>query len=569
MWTPPFVLHSWRQSQTAFTIREFARHGIDLLNPRVPVFGRPWVLIYEFPLFQAIAALFMRLGPSAETSGRWLSLVCFFVSAVLLERLLRVNFDRMTASLGLMVFVFSPFSLFWSSAVLVEYMAVAFTLLAASAANKIVVRATPRWVVIGGISSILASVVKASTPIVLLPLLAAILWSAPASVRRRLVTFVGTATTILFSSLAWTAYADSVKSSNPFTAGSVTGGMVRESIKALADGRLWSLRRIPWEVFVHQQVGGLALFCVVAYFTIKSKNIIRIAALMTPLFGFVVFPIQFGVHTYYAAATTPAVALAVGCAMSDVVCLRRSTTWRYIVTQVWVVAVALSSSLLLRLTFAPPWTDNHPGLIELEKEVKATTSPGENIAAVGLSWSPVWLYGADRKGLIIAPDPEGVNRKATRQELQDGGYRAIAFYDAPTFDARLLDVFSWIGASTPHVARMGPALEDLRGSSFVATNEAVPGTASDLASPTRALICDGRGAIDSRPGFDLLVRLGPATQSQRLVASESLTPLPGRRTVILRSNAATPKDLSLGCIGGGSIAVLGIVPVPAGALSLP
>ena len=87
MWAPPFVRHPWRQAQTAFTIREFARNGIDVLHPRVPVVGRPWVLIYEFPLFQAIAAALMRLGASAETTGRWVALACFFATAHILGRL--------------------------------------------------------------------------------------------------------------------------------------------------------------------------------------------------------------------------------------------------------------------------------------------------------------------------------------------------------------------------------------------------------------------------------------------------------------------------------------------------
>ena len=49
--------HDFRQTQTAFTARIYHEDGIDLLHPKLPVLGPPWEVPFEFPLFQAAAAL--------------------------------------------------------------------------------------------------------------------------------------------------------------------------------------------------------------------------------------------------------------------------------------------------------------------------------------------------------------------------------------------------------------------------------------------------------------------------------------------------------------------------------
>ncbi|HEY8134595.1 MAG TPA: hypothetical protein VIF08_01045, partial [Candidatus Limnocylindrales bacterium] len=54
--------HSFRQTQTAWTALIFHEQGIDLLHPKIPVFGPPWDVPFEFPLFQALGALVMNAG---------------------------------------------------------------------------------------------------------------------------------------------------------------------------------------------------------------------------------------------------------------------------------------------------------------------------------------------------------------------------------------------------------------------------------------------------------------------------------------------------------------------------
>ena len=87
IWTigqPLIEAHSFRQTQTAYTALIYHREGINLLQTPLPVFGPPWVVPFEFPLFQGIAALVMDLGLSTEVALRSTSLFFFVVSAALL-----------------------------------------------------------------------------------------------------------------------------------------------------------------------------------------------------------------------------------------------------------------------------------------------------------------------------------------------------------------------------------------------------------------------------------------------------------------------------------------------------
>lgn len=102
------VWHGWRQTQTAYTARIFRTEGIDLLRPQVPVFGRPFVLVYELPLFQAMASGVASLGVGLEHALRWTSLFWFAVTALLLGSILVRIAGRRVAVAAELVFCSIP-----------------------------------------------------------------------------------------------------------------------------------------------------------------------------------------------------------------------------------------------------------------------------------------------------------------------------------------------------------------------------------------------------------------------------------------------------------------------------
>ena len=63
---PLLEKHAFRQTQTAWTARVFHEDGVDLLHPKLPVFGEPFEAPFEFPLFQALATVPMAAGVAED-----------------------------------------------------------------------------------------------------------------------------------------------------------------------------------------------------------------------------------------------------------------------------------------------------------------------------------------------------------------------------------------------------------------------------------------------------------------------------------------------------------------------
>ena len=115
--------HSWRQADTVGYSFAFARHGIDLLHPKVCWLGGYGTLIFEFPLTEAIASLFDRAFGFSPAWDRVVSLVFFLLSAFWLHRLVREIADAVVAELALIVYMVAPLSMFFSRAANVDFAA--------------------------------------------------------------------------------------------------------------------------------------------------------------------------------------------------------------------------------------------------------------------------------------------------------------------------------------------------------------------------------------------------------------------------------------------------------------
>ena len=122
---PLLEKHAFRQTQTAWTARVFHEDGIDLLHPKLPVFGEPFEAPFEFPLFQALATVPMAAGVAEDTALRLTCLACFVLTALLLWGLVRQVAGPVSGVGAVVVFTFTPFALVWSRTSMIEYLATA------------------------------------------------------------------------------------------------------------------------------------------------------------------------------------------------------------------------------------------------------------------------------------------------------------------------------------------------------------------------------------------------------------------------------------------------------------
>ena len=230
---PITLHHGWRQTQTAMTIRNFSRYGVDLLRPEVPIFGRRSVVVYEFPLFQAIAAQLTRFGLSSAHSGRTVGLLSLLVSGVLTTLVARRFVGRKDSLVAGAALLFSPFSLFWGSSVMIEYFAVALLLGTVLAVFRWNETDQTRWLFVATAIGCLAAAVKFSTVVPWAVVIALIFSVEPRSRLRRVVAAAGVLLPTFVVGIGWSLWADHVKEATEATRQLTTSGMIRSSIDAM------------------------------------------------------------------------------------------------------------------------------------------------------------------------------------------------------------------------------------------------------------------------------------------------------------------------------------------------
>ncbi|MBH83715.1 MAG: hypothetical protein CMP70_03455 [Flavobacteriales bacterium] len=108
----------YRQTQTALSTMwmSYSDSWIDFI---FPVFGYPWLLPMEYPIFQIISSLISKLEFfSIETSGRLLSLVIYYLSLIPIRYILK---NKIRDDLLFYIFYLtSPLLLYFSSKFLID-----------------------------------------------------------------------------------------------------------------------------------------------------------------------------------------------------------------------------------------------------------------------------------------------------------------------------------------------------------------------------------------------------------------------------------------------------------------
>jgi hypothetical protein len=388
--------HSFRQTQTAYTALIYHRVGIDLTQTPLPIFGPPWTVPFELPLFQAIAALLMDLGAPTEVALRSTSLFFFVVSMLLLYRLVALELDTRTAVLAVLAYGLSPLVLLWSRASLVETIAVA--------ASIGCVFEAIRWDRTGGKLhfvlaigiGVLASTIKITT---------AVVWLVPAILlmkRSRIATaaIVGSS---FAAGIAWTWYADQIKAASPATRFLTSASLQTWNFGSLSQ-RLDPATWIACLGFV----AGIGLLVVLAPFVARRSRL-GIWALGTLLLGPLIFTNLYVVHDYYWMAVAPAGAIVIGIVARTLLSDGSPMVRRRSVFAVGVLTIA-------SYVVYPRWTamigsPDPDRVLSQAADVRAASSALDLISINEGSWSPAVLFYADRRGYMEytdnPPAPDG------------------------------------------------------------------------------------------------------------------------------------------------------------------
>ena len=558
---PLLEAHAFRQTQTAWTAREFHENGFDLLHPKLPVFGEPFEVPFEFPLFQALAALPMELGLAEDTALRLTSLLCFALTAVLLWGLVRYVAGAISGIAALVAFVLTPLALLWSRTSMIEYLATAGAVGFAFALVLWRDQRRPLFLALALTAGLVGTLVKPTT---------AVFWIVPALLYRprgrdsdarpghiRLWTAVAVGVPLVAAAL-WTRHADEIKADSP-----VTEWLTGWNLRRWNFG--WARERIEWdqwEVILHRAYptlvnlyGLLLISAAIAVWRSPQWRFwlgIASAAVLPVL----VFMNLYVVHDYYLVAVSPAIAALFGLGAGKLWSLMRP---RWLVSAMSLVAMALAwGTLEIRADY---WSridgaSNDPTVLPLAREISSHTNAGDLVAIVGLDWSPAVLYYAHRRGHMVT-EP---TREVALDLIHRDRYRHLAMSDPEHDDLSFLSRWRWVGARTPHLYALADRGSELPPGAVVATDPG-EGLAARLerapairqAPPEIPCGLATRIAIGRRGTW---LRLGVAPPEARLFVNDR-APLPARRAVFVPSGSPE-SSLVVRCTGALTLQLEGV-----------
>jgi hypothetical protein len=402
--------YAFRQTQTAFAAREFAEHGIDLSTSPLPVFGAPWSIPMEFPLFQAIASLLVSAGIDADVASRVVSLVFFQLTGILLAVLLLRWTSRLTTIVAIVCFEFTPFGIEWGAASLIEFLATFLILAMIIGVDLWFRKGSITGLVLASVTAPLAFAVKITTAVpwcvILLGLAIVLLrdhgWRT--SWRRILVGYLVGPGLGLAAGVLWTRYSDAIKTENPFTGFLTSSSLVSWNFGTLGDRVSPSLHYIAFRV-MDLMAGPLALTLVAAVVAIaltKRARVELLSLVAVPFAAVAIFTNLYIQHEYYLAAVFPAIAALVGV---GIVGISKQLARR------WMPRVALASILtavILALSWVSPLGQSYATLFARSAaapaasiDIRQNTAAGAQVLMIGCSWDPTILYYAHRRGLTL------------------------------------------------------------------------------------------------------------------------------------------------------------------------
>jgi len=305
--------HEFRQHQTALSTY-WLREGGYKLDYETPLFGPPWSIPMEFPVYQWIVATASRtLGTPLESTARGVSLLFFLATLPAVYGL--AGFFSLTSSRRLLVVsavLASPTYLFYARTFMIETTALAGATWFLYAVGRAVRDQSIRWSIAAAALAILAALAKVTTFLIFLPPAGVLtLWLWLPHWRQRKTpgarTWLGlvlAAAPVLLAALVvqmWVSHADHIKHSNPYS-GFLTSTELKKWNWGTMEQRLsWRFWLENWRNITTFVLGEIPLAALVLGSALVAAPARRVALACAAFFlcGILLFSNLFYFHDYY------------------------------------------------------------------------------------------------------------------------------------------------------------------------------------------------------------------------------------------------------------------------------
>lgn len=398
----------FRQSQTALSALFIQRdHDFSLAYP-TPVFGAPWSLPMEFPLYQwTVVKVSDLTGWPLIQTGRGVTAAGFyFALAALFPLLGRLGLSPARRLIVMGLVLSCPLYLFYSRAFLIESMALAFSLWFLVAFLRFMEAPAAGRLALVALLGVGAGLVKVTTFMVfLIPAGLWTLWLMARGRQQGLAAIARTGAWALASiavplaaTFWWTRFADGVKMQNLSASFLRSTNLVGFNFGTTDTRFSADTLALHWKNLSHNLAGPLVLiFATMLAVTMSRRWWRQIVFCLGCYFGtLALFPTLYAWHDYYAIANAMLLLTAIGLAVAGSFDARRA--W-----MPWALLLGLHAS-----QYATYWSTYHqmqeavsPGGSEMTKAIRGMTDPDEVIVAAGYDWDSSLPFYARRRALMI------------------------------------------------------------------------------------------------------------------------------------------------------------------------
>jgi len=400
--------NEFRQAQTALSALFIQRDGGHALAYPTPVFGAPWSLPMEFPLYQwTVVALSDATGWPLLQAGRAVTLACFYLALAALYPLLGRLGLAPARRLVVMGLVLScPLYVFYARSFLIESMALALSLWFLVAFVRFMSRPGWGWFTVAGVLGVVAGLVKVTTFMAfLIPAGLLTAWQMRGEAARGW----GAMARVGFGALAvialplamtawWTRFADSVKVQNFNAAFLRSTNLVGFNFGTSETRFSADTLNRHWE----NLTGNLVTLPVLVIALLLAATVGRrwwrqiVFLLACYVATLVLFPTLYAWHDYYAMTNAVLVLAAVGLALAAALDARRAWV-------VWSLLVAVHATQIHAYMghYYRMQEGVSPGGSDMTRAVRAMTNESDALVSAGYDWDSSVAFYSGRRALMI------------------------------------------------------------------------------------------------------------------------------------------------------------------------
>ncbi|MBP6993670.1 glycosyltransferase family 39 protein [Candidatus Woesebacteria bacterium] len=427
--SPLIEFHSWRQADTAAVARNYARDGINLLLPKYDdvsplqtgVDNPNGYRMVEFPLYNAVVAVFYRLVPALNITiwGRLISLLESLVIISCVYAIAKREMNRLAAGVASLVFAIMPFFVFYTRAILPETMA---TMLVMISVYAVYTKQSWQRSLLSLVAFSLAVLVKPTTIFYGLAIAYLLLRTQPLKVKN-ISLRIGAIALALIPLGLWRWYIQGYPEGIPASAWLITS--------VSTGGAMYSIFFRPaffrWIFYERLDILILGSYNLVLFINgllARTKTLLPLALLASS--GAYVFTFQGGnvQHEYYQILILPTVALFVGFGAAQLVKVAHNRTYK--IAAYVIIGCAIAAGWFISWDKVHHYYYSLSDIPQFAKIVQTFTKPTDRIV-VDTAGDTTALYAFDRKG------SPGIYSKV--EVMKEKGYGYVFTYNHTTADS--------------------------------------------------------------------------------------------------------------------------------------